>query len=85
MPNYKLTYFNISGLGEPIRYLLAYGNQDFEDKRFDYLEQWPELKKCKLNYYRNISLSILNQLIVKYYVICVFIIFKISLCVQGCL
>ncbi|XP_057669318.1 glutathione S-transferase-like [Diorhabda carinulata] len=42
-PQYKLTYFNISALGEPIRFLLSYGNIDFEDVRIE-REQWPSLK-----------------------------------------
>ncbi|KAF7991206.1 hypothetical protein HCN44_002768 [Aphidius gifuensis] len=43
MPSYKLTYFNITGLGEPIRYLLSYGGVDFEDKRVSF-DEWPALK-----------------------------------------
>ena len=31
----KLTYFNIDGLGEPIRYTLALSGVPFEDFRFD--------------------------------------------------
>lgn len=33
MSSYKVTYFNITALGEPIRFLLSYGGQDFEDNR----------------------------------------------------
>ncbi|XP_046402835.1 glutathione S-transferase-like [Ischnura elegans] len=40
---YKMTYFNVRGLGEPIRYLLVYGGIDFEDKRIGF-EQWPAMK-----------------------------------------
>ncbi|XP_044729687.1 glutathione S-transferase-like [Chrysoperla carnea] len=43
MPTYKLTYFNIRGLAEPIRLLLSYGGQDFEDVRIDE-ESWKKLK-----------------------------------------
>lgn len=40
MPSkYKLTYFPIKGKAEPIRYLLAYRNIDFEDIRLD-LDTW---------------------------------------------
>ncbi|GLH05565.1 Glutathione S-transferase [Gryllus bimaculatus] len=39
----KLTYFNCRGSGEPIRYLLAYGNTDYEDIRFED-EEFPKLK-----------------------------------------
>jgi len=44
MSSYKLTYFNVTGLGEPIRFLLSYLNIDFEDVRFE-LEQWPSIKR----------------------------------------
>ncbi|XP_015369437.1 PREDICTED: glutathione S-transferase-like [Diuraphis noxia] len=40
---YKVTYFNITALAEPIRFLLSYLNIDFEDFRFE-REQWPALK-----------------------------------------
>ncbi|XP_071439845.1 glutathione S-transferase-like [Hetaerina americana] len=42
-PQYKLTYFPVKGLGEPIRFLLAYGKIEFEDYRFD-VAKWPEIK-----------------------------------------
>ncbi|XP_070495369.1 uncharacterized protein [Chironomus tepperi] len=44
MPVYKLHYFNITGLGEPIRFLFKYGGIEFEDIRYD-AEAWPEAKK----------------------------------------
>ncbi|XP_071440034.1 uncharacterized protein [Hetaerina americana] len=40
---YKLSYFNLTGLGEPIRFLLSYGGAKFEDHRFNH-DQWPALK-----------------------------------------
>jgi glutathione S-transferase len=43
MPSYKLTYFDVTALAEPIRFLLSYLNEDFEDFRFP-REQWPSLK-----------------------------------------
>ncbi|XP_067008891.1 glutathione S-transferase [Anabrus simplex] len=42
-PKYKLTYFPVKALGEPIRFLLSYGGMEFEDYRFE-VERWPELK-----------------------------------------
>lgn len=47
---FKLFYFNITALGEPIRMLLSYGKIDFEDKRIDYEKEWtPELKNSKIS------------------------------------
>ncbi|KAJ8675365.1 hypothetical protein QAD02_011151 [Eretmocerus hayati] len=43
MSAYKLTYFNITGIGEPIRFLLSYGGADYEDKRIEF-EEWPQYK-----------------------------------------
>lgn len=59
MSSYKLTYFNFTGLGEPIRFLLSYLNIDFEDVRFE-REQWPTIKPSKILF--------------KSYYLCVFII-----------
>jgi len=42
-PTYKLTYFNVAALGEPIRFLLSYGGVEFEDHRID-SEEWAQLK-----------------------------------------
>nr|WEU54066.1 glutathione s-transferase sigma-1 [Protohermes costalis] len=39
----KLTYFPVTALGEPIRFLLSYGGVKFEDFRFN-REDWPKLK-----------------------------------------
>lgn len=43
MPSYKLTYFPVKALGEPIRFLLSYGGVEFEDNRFN-RDDWPKLK-----------------------------------------
>lgn len=45
-PTYKLHYFHLAGLGEPIRYMLHYGGVPFEDIRIG-AKEWPEHKKSK--------------------------------------
>ncbi|GLH05563.1 Glutathione S-transferase [Gryllus bimaculatus] len=42
-PKVKLIYFDSWGAGEPIRYLLAYGNIEYEDYRV-LVEDWPKVK-----------------------------------------
>ncbi|GJQ68763.1 putative glutathione S-transferase, C-terminal domain [Trypoxylus dichotomus] len=42
-PSTKITYFDIKGLGEPIRLLLKYGQIEFEDIRIS-REDWPQIK-----------------------------------------
>lgn len=46
-PTYKLTYFNVQALAEPVRMLLSYGGIKFEDVRIE-KEDWPALKPSKL-------------------------------------
>lgn len=43
MGGYKLTYFNLKVLGEPIRMLLHAADQPFEDDRIE-AQNWPEKK-----------------------------------------
>lgn len=43
----KITYFDITGLAEPARWLLSYGKIDFEDHRITH-EEWPALKNRKI-------------------------------------
>ncbi|XP_050315262.1 glutathione S-transferase-like [Anthonomus grandis grandis] len=44
MPSYKLTYFDIPGIVQHIRYILSYANQPFEDVRLNPAD-WPKLKE----------------------------------------
>ncbi|TGZ53221.1 Glutathione S-transferase [Temnothorax longispinosus] len=43
MPSYKLIYFPITALGEPIRFLFSYAGIEFVDERID-LNDWPKIK-----------------------------------------
>jgi len=43
MGDYKLTYFNLKVLGEPIRWIFHAANQPFEDDRIE-AQNWPEKK-----------------------------------------
>ncbi|KAK9506981.1 hypothetical protein O3M35_008820 [Rhynocoris fuscipes] len=46
MVKYKLTYFDTTWLGEPIRFILSYMGKEFEDCRIPWgSEDWPEMKK----------------------------------------
>ncbi|BES99837.1 Glutathione [Nesidiocoris tenuis] len=40
----ELTYFDMSGLGEPVRVMLSYGNIPFDDIRLS-KEKWADIKK----------------------------------------
>ena len=46
MPTYKLSYFDVNALGEPIRFMLSYMNQKFEDNRIK-SKEWPAIKSSK--------------------------------------
>lgn len=46
MPNYKLTYFSLKALAEPIRFLLSYADIPFEDDRIN-TDNWPKIKPSK--------------------------------------
>ncbi|XP_073979001.1 glutathione S-transferase-like [Rhodnius prolixus] len=43
MTTYKLTYFPVKALAEPIRFILSYMDKEFEDTRFE-RENWPSIK-----------------------------------------
>lgn len=49
MPTYKLYYFNITGMGEPVRFVLSYAGVKFEDVRYSF-EEWPKHKAGKIFY-----------------------------------
>jgi len=44
MAEYKLTYFNIKALAEPIRFIFAYAGVEYEDNRIE-RENWPAVKE----------------------------------------
>lgn len=44
--SYTLFYFNVKALAEPLRYLFAYGNLEYEDVRVT-RDEWPALKPSK--------------------------------------
>ncbi|CAG9805032.1 unnamed protein product [Chironomus riparius] len=43
MPEYKIQYFNVKALAEPLRFLLSYKNIPFDDVRIQ-KEDWPAIK-----------------------------------------
>lgn len=49
MPQYKVMYFDIKALAEPIRFLFHYGGIEFEDYRYSGDEWKNELKPSKLS------------------------------------
>ena len=46
MPQLKLIYLNVRGLGEVPRLVMHYADADYEDVRLD-REQWMEMKSRK--------------------------------------
>ena len=61
MPNYKLTYFPVKALAEPIRFVLSYADIEFEDDRFD-RDNWPNIKDSKLFIYDSFLIIIIFKL-----------------------
>jgi prostaglandin-H2 D-isomerase / glutathione transferase len=51
----KLSYFNVTALGEPIRYLLSYGGVEFEDERHT-LESFAAVKDSEFSMLKNLNL-----------------------------
>lgn len=60
MASYKLVYFNVMGLGEPIRFLLSYGGVEFEDIRITHSsEDWSNMKpSITHSFFYSISIKI---------------------------
>lgn len=46
-PKFKLSYFNVKALAEPIRLMFAYGGIDYEDIRISQ-EEWAVLKPSNI-------------------------------------
>lgn len=44
-PKYTLTYFNVKGYGEPIRWLFSYADIEFENVTIDF-EEWKQSIKA---------------------------------------
>jgi hypothetical protein len=44
---YRLTYFDVRGLGEPIRMIFQYEGVPFNDVRLS-MEEWAEFKESRL-------------------------------------
>ncbi|CAH0725477.1 unnamed protein product, partial [Brenthis ino] len=44
MPKVVFSYFPLKALGESTRLLLAYGGQEFEDRRISFPDEWPAIK-----------------------------------------
>ncbi|XP_050722901.1 hematopoietic prostaglandin D synthase-like [Eriocheir sinensis] len=51
MPQYKLVYFNLRGRGEPVRWVLAAAELQYEDVRYNKDKEWP-FKKPETPYGR---------------------------------
>ena len=53
MPKYRLTYFPVKALGEPIRFIFAYAGVKYEDIRFNE-DDWPKLKPRKFSIFTEV-------------------------------
>lgn len=51
MPQYKLVYFNLRGRGEPVRWVMAAAELQYEDVRYNKETEWP-FKKPETPYCR---------------------------------
>lgn len=58
-PKFKLVYFNVTALGEPLRFLFAYGGIEYEDVRVDPAD-WPALKASKSIHFDSSAKEVLS-------------------------
>lgn len=56
---YKLYYFDVRALAEPIRMLLTYANIEFEDHRISFAD-WANHKDCKTTTSTNLIPSLIR-------------------------
>lgn len=63
-PTFTLFYFNVKALAEPIRFLFAYGGQEYEDVRVT-RDEWPALKPSMLPQKMGSSIECLFDRLVK--------------------
>lgn len=50
MPEYKLHYFNWKGRAELARLILKQADVEFEDVRYDRVNDWPSIKASKSDF-----------------------------------
>lgn len=61
---YKLTYFNLAARAEPIRFLLSYGDLDFEDVRVA-KKDFPKIINSKQSSNLDLRMTTLTFLLMK--------------------
>jgi len=86
MPHYKLYYFDLRGLGEPIRALLRYTGQQYEEERIK-LEDWSVEVKSRYPYEKVPLLEVDGKPLAETHAICRYLgrkygwsVFRVRLC-----